>query len=95
MNGTVSIRSQEHVERHHRSNEQHTYRCHYQIEVYQMVGRTALHGVIAFHIGHTQQGHQQSGKENLQSPIFNFQSFSLRLLYTERHLVLLYLDETA
>ena len=53
MDGVFPIVGEEYVEPDDRSDEQHTYRCHYQIEVDQMVGRMPLDDVIALHVGHT------------------------------------------
>ena len=53
MNGIFSILGEEYVEPDNCYNEQHTYRCHNQIEVDQMVGRVLLDEVIALHVGHT------------------------------------------
>lgn len=53
MNGIFSILGEEYVEPDNRYDEQHTYRCHDQIEVDQMVGRMLLDDVITLHISHT------------------------------------------
>ena len=53
MDGIFSILGEEYVEPYNRCDEQHTYRCHDQIEVDQMVGRMPLDDVIALHVGHT------------------------------------------
>ena len=49
----ISILGEEYVEADDRQDEQHTYRCHDQIEVGQMVGRMPLDEVITLHVGHT------------------------------------------
>ena len=59
MDGIFSILGEEYVEPYNRCDEQHTYRCHDQIEVDQMVGRMPLDDVIALHVGHTQQGEEE------------------------------------
>ena len=53
MNGIFSILGEEYVEPDNRCDEQHTYRCHDQIEVDQMVGRMLFYDVIALHIGNS------------------------------------------
>ena len=55
MDGIIPAWGEEYVESDYRHDQQHTYRCHYQIEVRQMFGRAALDHIIAFHIGHTEQ----------------------------------------
>ena len=53
MDGVFSILGEEYVEPDNCYDEQHTYCCHNQIEVDQMVGRVLLDEVIALHVGHT------------------------------------------
>ena len=53
MDCVCAIIGEEYVEPESCQDEQHTYRCHDQIEVDQMVGRMPLDDVIALHIGHT------------------------------------------
>ena len=53
MDGIFSILGEEYVKPDNRCDEQHTYRCHDQIEVDQMVGRMPFDDVIALHIGNS------------------------------------------
>ena len=53
MDEIFSVLGEEYVEPDNRCDEQHTYCCHNQIEVDQMVARVLLDEVIALHVGHT------------------------------------------
>ena len=63
MDGIFSVLGEEYVKPDNRCDEQHTYRCHDQIEVGQMVGRMPLDDVIALHVGSTKQSEEECGEK--------------------------------